>query len=91
MTFSCDYRVDLLTALQAFQHKFSGDVRKSQPQVYSAFKEHWSETRREVLLSPRASALVQVNRSVSLDLGIFFFGGFKLVKQRGCLFLGKEV
>eukprot|EP00730_Choanoeca_flexa_P013139 TRINITY_DN5001_c0_g1_i1.p1 TRINITY_DN5001_c0_g1~~TRINITY_DN5001_c0_g1_i1.p1 ORF type:complete len:324 (+),score=94.18 TRINITY_DN5001_c0_g1_i1:119-1090(+) len=60
MTFSCDFRVRLLTDIQRHRLKFCHERQPQPDPVFSAYKQHWSEKRREVLLSVQASALCQV-------------------------------
>eukprot|EP00039_Didymoeca_costata_P023981 m.8876 g.8876 ORF g.8876 m.8876 type:complete len:2271 (-) comp3968_c0_seq1:482-7294(-) len=60
-TFSCNSRTDLLTAAQVHRKKFWSETKVAPDPVFSAFKEHWSGERKEVMLSAHPHALVQVN------------------------------
>eukprot|EP00040_Diaphanoeca_grandis_P032411 m.196277 g.196277 ORF g.196277 m.196277 type:complete len:2301 (-) comp32615_c0_seq1:478-7380(-) len=57
-TFSTPHRLDLLTAIQANRAKFVEN--EPQQQVYSAFKHHWSDARKDTLLCAYYSSFVQL-------------------------------
>eukprot|EP00055_Hartaetosiga_balthica_P006980 m.23293 g.23293 ORF g.23293 m.23293 type:complete len:2228 (-) comp5537_c0_seq1:183-6866(-) len=60
MTFSSQFRLHILTIAQAHRSKFVGNKDKPDP-IYNAHKHHWSESRKEVLLSALPSSLAQVD------------------------------
>eukprot|EP00051_Salpingoeca_urceolata_P002050 m.46532 g.46532 ORF g.46532 m.46532 type:complete len:2282 (+) comp11866_c0_seq1:73-6918(+) len=65
LTFSSDFRLPLLTEAQRFCGRFCGE-KPPAPPTYNAYKTHWSDTRKETILSVRPHALVQVNSSGSV-------------------------
>lgn len=58
-TFSADHRTELLTTAQRYRRQFAGQSKEDQ--VFSAYKLHWSDSRKEVILSALPSALAQVS------------------------------
>jgi DnaJ family protein C protein 13 len=60
ITFSTPHRTELLTALQSYRKKFVGSTGQPQDTVFSAYKQHWSESRKDTILSAWPTALVQL-------------------------------
>ncbi|EDQ93103.1 uncharacterized protein MONBRDRAFT_17362 [Monosiga brevicollis MX1] len=61
LTFSCEFRVQLLTDLQRHRQKFAHERPVSPDPVFIAMKHHWSEKRVEVLLAVHGSSLCQTD------------------------------
>mmetsp|Transcript_15543 Transcript_15543/g.46103 ORF Transcript_15543/g.46103 Transcript_15543/m.46103 type:complete len:2307 (-) Transcript_15543:50-6970(-) len=60
ITFSSPHRTDLLAELQSHRRKFVGSAGQPEDAVFSAYKQHWSESRKDTILSAWPTALVQL-------------------------------
>uniref|UniRef100_A0A1I8HXS4 J domain-containing protein n=1 Tax=Macrostomum lignano TaxID=282301 RepID=A0A1I8HXS4_9PLAT len=57
MKFASDHRADILTEALRFQHQFAETPRT--PARFNAFKQHWSDTRKNVVLAANSAGLCQ--------------------------------
>ena len=78
ITFSTLHRTDLLSALQHHRSKFVSAAGATQDPVFSAFKHHWSDSRKEVMLCPLNSSFVQLG-STGKPIARYWYKGIEAI------------
>lgn len=74
MTFSCDYRSELLTQALKFSSLFSAEARKNHTSSkFEAFKYHWSETKVRCYLTVRSYGILQLDYATEKTLANYDF------------------
>ncbi|XP_038048790.1 dnaJ homolog subfamily C member 13-like isoform X3 [Patiria miniata] len=72
MRFSTDHRPDVLTEALKFRKDFAGGNKYDEPR-FNAYKQHWSDSRRQVILEINACGIDQINPSNNKVLCSYYY------------------